>query len=420
MKTGDCSKRIIRTGALVASSCFWAVSGMAGTFADKIPPAPEIPATILMDGRILAASKQRILAGDTALMPAFTNLIQDAEKAMKEGPFSVMKKTKLPPGGDKHDYASYARYWWPNPAASNGLPYIQRDGQTNPDSQSPAESDRIQLDKLVAGVETLGLAYYLTGEERYAGQAAMLLQTWFLAPETRMNPNLKFSQGIPGKADGTKSGVIDGRIFCRALEGAILISKSPALSPSEHAALRDWAAQYLNWLKTDRLAQDEAATKNNHGTFFDAQIMYFAIFAGEPALARQVAEESVKRRILAQIEPDGTQPKELDRTRTFHYNAFNLQAMFMLARLAEQVGVDLWRAGDSRMKAAMDFLAPYADPARPWPYPDMDGVPRIELLPLLLQAAAVYKDDTYTQMLDKLSPAEKAVRRENLAVPLMR
>jgi hypothetical protein len=425
MKNDYRSKQMVLTGALIAASCFWGVcgSGCANRTggADKISQAPKIPATILMDGRMLAESKQRILAGDAALQPAFTNLLRDAEKAMTGEPYSVMNKTKLPPSGDKHDYASYARYWWPNPSTSNGLPYVQRDGETNPDSQSPAESDRSQLDKMVAGTETLGLAYYLTGEERYAERAALLIRTWFLNPETRMNPNMKFSQGIPGKADGTKSGMIDGRVFCRALEGVILTSDSPALSPEERAALREWIAQYLRWLRSDSLAQAEAAAKNNHGTFFDAQIMYFALFSGDTAFAKQVAEESVQKRILAHIQPDGTQPKELSRTRSFHYSAFNLQAMFMLAHMAEQVGVDLWHAGDSRIKVAMDFLTPYADLSRPWPYPDIDEPHRAKLLlPLLLQAAAVYKDDIYKQMLEKLPLAEREGNRENLAVPLMR
>ena len=89
--------------------------------------------------------------------------------------------------------------------------------------------------------------------------------------------------------------------------------------------------------------------------------------------------------------------------------------------MAEPLGVDLWHAGDSRMKVAMDFLTPYADLTRPWPYPDIDEPHRAKLLlPLLMQAAAAYKDDSYKQMLEKLPLAEREGNRENLAVPLMR
>ena len=265
MRTACCSKRIFRTGALAAASCFWTVSVMAGTSAEKIPPAPKIPPTLLMNGRILAQSKQRILAGDAALQPAFSNLLHDAEKAMTDGPYSVMNKNTPPPSGDKHDYTSLARYWWPDPGKPDGLPYIQRDGITNPDSQGP-NSDYTQLSKLASSVETLGMAYYLTGEGRYAERSALLLRAWFLAPETRMNPNLNFPQAILGRDDGRKTGVLDGRKFNVILDGIALISDSPALNADETTALHAWFSEYLNWLKTNKLAQDESASKNNHGT----------------------------------------------------------------------------------------------------------------------------------------------------------
>lgn len=74
-------------------------------------------------------------------MPAFRQLIVDADRMLEEGPFTVAHKTKLAPSGDKHDYASYSRYWWPDPEKEDGLPYIRRDGETNPTSQSPAQAD---------------------------------------------------------------------------------------------------------------------------------------------------------------------------------------------------------------------------------------------------------------------------------------
>jgi hypothetical protein len=183
--------------------------------------------------------------------------------------------------------------------------------------------------------------------------------------------------------------------------------------------LRTWASQYLSWLKTDAMPQAEAASKNNHGTFFDVQIMYFALFAGDTVFAKQIAEEAVQKRILAQIKPDGSQPEELARPISLHYSFYNLEAMFYLATLAEHTGVDLWRAGDARIKVAMDFLTPYADPANPWPHPDINEASRMRLFPLLLQAADVYKDVSYRQMVEKLPPAERTIQRENLVIPLM-
>ncbi|MDF7807854.1 alginate lyase family protein [Pontiellaceae bacterium B12219] len=380
--------------------------------------AAHPPATLLMDGDVLAQSKERILAGDAEILPAFSNLVEQAEAALFSGPFSVMNKTRVPPSGDKHDYMSFSRYWWPDPTKPDGLPYIRRDGETNPESQGSA-SDRPRLGHMAAGVETLGLAYYFTGDPRYAEKAAELIRIWFLNPATRMNPNLNFAQGVPGLVDGKKSGILDGRLFCRVLDGVVLLEGSAALSDSEEEGLRAWFAQYLKWLKSNEMAQNASNAENNHGTFFDVQIMYIALFTGDVSYAREIAVAAVNKRILVQIEEDGAQPEELARTRSLFYSLFNLDAMFLLARLAEPTGVDLWHAGDSRIRAGLDFMAPYADPVKPWPYPEIRDEGRMQLLQLLLYAEKVYADESYGKWVEKF-PEGTAGERERLVVPLMR
>ena len=412
MNTGiikqTCSRSIRATLVCMAGLCCMAdASG-----------ADKIPATLMMDGRILAESKQRVLAGDARVQPAFSNLLQNAETALKAGTFSVVNKTKVPPSGDKHDYMSFSRYWWPDPDQPDGLPYIRRDGETNPDSQGPA-SDRARLDKMTRGVETLALAYFFTGDARFAEHAAELIRVWFLDPQTRMNPNLNFSQGVPGRVTGKKSGLIDGRLFCQVIDGVALISGSEALSTSERDALHAWFSDYLDWLKTNDNARAESDSENNHGTFFDVQIMCVALFVGDDEYAKRVATEAIEKRIMAQIKPDGSQPEELARTRSLFYSLFNLEAMFQLARLAEHTGVDLWHAGDSRIRVALDYVAPYADPEKPWPHPEVKETERIRMLQLLLYAAEVYNEESYRKIAEKL-PAEKDIQIEQLVVPLMR
>src|SRR5687767_1188678 len=91
------------------------------------------PRVFLLDQKQLAATKQKLTAGDATLAPALEQLMRDASTAMKDGPWSVTQKGVTPPSGDKHDYMSQAPYWWPDPAKPDGLPYIRRDGERNPE-----------------------------------------------------------------------------------------------------------------------------------------------------------------------------------------------------------------------------------------------------------------------------------------------
>ena len=86
-----------------------------------------------LDANALKINKQKVLSKDTTVMPAVKQLLKEADNALQLAPMSVMEKKNTPPSGDKHDYMSLAPYFWPDPNKPDGIPYIRKDGQVNPE-----------------------------------------------------------------------------------------------------------------------------------------------------------------------------------------------------------------------------------------------------------------------------------------------
>jgi hypothetical protein len=367
----------------------------------------------------LATSKQKLAAGDPALKKAYEKLLAEADQALQQRPVSVMEKTVAPPSGDKHDFASFARYWWPNPNTKDGLPYVRRDGYVNPEG-SKEVYDRRRLSTMIDSTSTLALAYYFSGEEKYAAHAAKFLRTWFLDPATRMNPNLKFAQAIPGICEGRGIGLIGTASLGCVIDSMALIEKSPAFTEADRAGMKKWFADYLDWLLTSEHGKQEIEEQNNHGSWFDVQLVNYALYVGNTKLAKETAEKAKAKRIAAFIEPDGRQPAELARTQSFGYSVFDLSALFTLARLVEHVDVDLWNytTEDKRcLRVALDYLAPYTDPAKKWPHEQIHEISFGGLATLLRHATIKYPNADYQKFIAKLPEELRTVSRDLLIYP---
>jgi hypothetical protein len=349
--------------------------------------------------------------GGFAQTAARDALIKQADQALRLPAASVMDKKAKPPSGDKHDYMSVGPYWWPDPSKPDGLPYIRKDGETNP-SRVDDQTDNAAFKKLLGAVPTLILAYRETGREEYADHAAKLLRVWFLDAGTKMNPNLNYGQAIPGRMDGRGIGIIDTAGLLEVTQDLPFLEKSSAWTKADREGMKAWLAQYCEWMQTSKNGKEEAAAKNNHGTWYDVQLTALAEFTDQNDLARRVVEEAKSKRIAAQIQPDGKMPLELERTNSLSYTTMNTRAFCNLADLAAKVGVDLWnyQTADGRgIRKAIDFLAPYADPSKDWTFEQIGGVKmssRIDIAVLLRRAAFAYKDPRYEAMLAKL-PVEE-------------
>ncbi len=301
------------------------------------PPAP--PRVYSLRADALERAKQRIHGGGSSAA-AYERLVREADAALQAGPFSVMDKRRVPESGDRHDYVSMGPYWWPDSSKPNGLPYIRRDGERNPEVSSDYDAPRFGA--LTGAVTTLSLAYYFTIDEKYAAHAALLLRVWFLDPATRMNPHLQYGQRIPGITEGRAAGIIETRRLVDLVDAIGMLERSPAWTDADARGMRAWMAAYRQWLLTSEIGKEEQRARNNHGSWYDAQVAALALFTGDTALARSTIEASKTRRIAAQITPDGRQPYELVRTRSLGYSVMNLEGLCRLAELGRHVGVDLW------------------------------------------------------------------------------
>src|SRR6476660_8559621 len=165
-------------------------AAIGGVEAQSLASGRRHPASVItLRPEALSFGHTLVRAKDPRIAAAYASLMEDANKALTAPIVAVTdKKTLMPPSGDKHDYFSLSPYWWPDSTKPNGLPYIRRDGVTNPESKRDLDQPRVA--EMGANVQTLALAYYFSGDERYAKRAAAQVRAWFLDTATKMNPHL--------------------------------------------------------------------------------------------------------------------------------------------------------------------------------------------------------------------------------------
>lgn len=357
---------------------------------------------LLLDKDNLDQIKAKIDRQDPFVMPAYQTLISKAEKALSMGRLSVVDKSLTPPSQDKHDYMSLGPYFWPNPKTKDGYPYIRRDGKVNPNALIDSDSPR--LVRLTNALETLALAYYYTNNTKYAQRAVEMIQIWFINDTTKMNPHLKYAQGIPGTVPGRALGILDGRHFVRILDSITLIENSNLLSSKDLEIIKQWVKDYQNWLLNGEYAYDESHRPNNHGTFYDYQVVGYALYLEQPKKAKELLTNAQYIRLGSHIGSKGQNFHELERTRPLHYSLFDLEAMIGLALYSDHYDdVNFWTftINQTSLKKAIDYVVKYKNNRDMW-LVENENVNFMDLTPTLLIAAQKYQTDEYNKEILKL------------------
>jgi len=307
------------------------------------------------------------------------------------------------PGGP-HDFFSQADYFWPNPKKPDG-PYINRDGQSNPENFNEHRKAMVDLS---IRMPALTAAWLLTKDRRYAKRAGDHLRAWFVTAETRMNPNLEFSQGVQGVSTGRNFGIIDTLHLVEVARAASFLDAA-ALSASDIQGVKQWFREYLQWMKTSKKGIQERDTLNNHATCWALQASEYARLIGDEGTRDEIRQWFTGKLLPDQLGNDGSFPKELARTKPYSYTIFNFDVMAGLAQSLKGSGPDLttFSLPDGRgLCKAAEFLYPYLKDKGKWPY--AKDVEHFDSLPVrspgLLFAGIACRREEYITLWKTLNP----------------
>lgn len=298
-------------------------------------------------------------------------VMEKAQEALKAPVLHITDIASEKSAGSPHDYYSNGDYWWPNPDTDNGLPYIHRDGQTNPDNFN---GHRIIMRQMRTNVVFLTSAYVLTGEEVYGDRAVTHLKEFFLDEETYMAPHLQYAQAILGVCSGRGIGIIDTLHLVDVVFCIEHLRTSAAMTEEIFMGLKTWFCRYLGWMLTDPNGIQEMNKDNNHGVCFFVQAAAFALFTDNERIA-DFCREYYKNGLLKQEAEDGSFPRETGRTKPYNYSIFVVDNMVSLCHLLSRPEDNLWEyespSGRS-IKKALDFITPFVLDKSAWPYePDV-------------------------------------------------
>ena len=356
--------------------------------------------------KVLSKIKVKVERQSPDYMPAYLELKRYCDEEIDKPPYTVMDKKLTPPSGNKHDYVSMGRYWWPDPTKPDGLPYIRKDGQSNPELKL---LDRDRMGSMMNAVSKLALMYFYSDDEKYAAKATSLLRIWFLNEDTKMNPDMQFGQYIPGRNNnkGRAEGIIDTCGMVEMLTGITYLEKSKSFTNSDLEGLKAWFSDYLDWLLTSEIGIAEQNTLNNHAVAYDVQIVAYAQFVGRAELAEKTISEFPKKRIFTQVKSDGSQPKELARTTGFGYSVFNINHMLDMCMLAGESGRKLYQAcqsGLSSISGAIKYMYQYlGKPQSAFPYQQIKDWDEVQntLAWILLRSTYFEPNPVYLEVFKK-------------------
>ena len=353
---------------------------------------------------------EELLAHKEAGVPeaALKNLRTQVDEILTKPTFKITEIPLKRPSGDMHDYMSVSPYRWPNPDTPDGLPWVRRDGHHNPETAKNPRANGVY-----SRVYRLALAafYFPDRAGEYAEYANRQMYDWFINPESYVNPNGKYAQSIPGVCDGCSPGIIDFTNNHQLFDGMGILEAMGLLDLEIKEGVKRWFVEFTNWLMTDdNIGIREGCATDNHGAWYDEQIVSAAVYCGRDTLVRRVLSTSYQIRTKGKIQPDGSQPHELLRATPIGYSFYALDALLAVAAIAERSGYEnYWgidaERGECILKKAIDYLYPYVLDPTSCPYPDLHhGSYSARIVQMMTSVNKRYKYENFEEL---IAPLEK-------------
>ena len=267
-------------------------------------------------------------------------ILKLAVQALAMKPVTITDYVATNSAGGLHDFFSQTDYHWPDPKSPNGLPYIKRDGETNPDIFI---KHRMAVRQLKDAVAALAAAYALNTNDRYAAKAAELLRVFFLDEKTKMNPHLQYAQAVLGASTGESYGIIDGLHLAEVAMAIRFLEKSPAFPASVDKGLKQWFTECTRWIITSKNGMGEMSSANNHSVACFVQLASYATLTGDEKVL-ELSRQRFKTVLFPnQMTNNGSFPRELARTKPFGYSIFQADNVATLCFLLSTPTDDIWK-----------------------------------------------------------------------------
>jgi len=308
------------------------------TETEESQPAERTVYAGFLDSDEVRAIQRQLAAGNDPWHTGYVAQLRDARRALDATPESVVDNG-APDGVDDHRFATDEK-----------------------------RADYHAAIRMGHWIRDLGVAYAVTGWERFARKAIELLDHWFLASATRMYPS--------GENFGETYFSIELHITVPTmLYGAALVRDSPRWAAVEGSReeLRTWVETYLADLEAGR-GKDKytGVVRNNIYAWWLVARATAAAYLGDRA-ALEGAFDDWRANALDQLEPTGLLKHERQRTDGLDYSIYGLTALTLTAEIARHYGVDLYGYtldGDERSALLRAFAAhqPFVVDPTGWPW----------------------------------------------------